>query len=461
MAAATATPRGTEAIVSLSTKLPAKYHIPEDDLVLPSSLARYGLSEVVNKMLDFDTPVPFDFLVDGEFLRTSIVQYLESRRLSSEKTLKLEYVLALSEPETSKVDKAPDWIASVCPLGKLPTKWFAAVGYDGSVRVFEESQSRLVSQLATCPLTAVTALPTEINGGEGSLLVAAGKDGSARCCALRRTSAAAALGEPSLLRPPGEAARASQSVAISEDGTLLATAGWDNDIHVWNAESTLFADPPASGSSSTPGKRKAAPDAGDGRSPKFTLQGHGQVVTALAFGAKAQYPFTLISASWDSTVRVWDTVAASCVCNWTVARSVTSCSTSPQAPPQLATSHEDGHVSIWDIRAPPHPSVKGAVSLDVTAGLPLSSAQVPHSRMASQVAWCPMDVMRLASVGHDGKFNILDPRSPKMPLQTMSLGAKGVNPTKLLCVCWLGADDVVVGGSDGRVVKISLKRNDQ
>merc|ERR1711933_353127 len=102
-------------------KLPEKYKVLEDDLVVPSNLARYGLSEVVNRLLSFEEPVPFDFLVNGEFLRTSISQYLEARKLSSEKVLRLEYVFALSEPEHSQVDQVPDWISGVSALGSLPT----------------------------------------------------------------------------------------------------------------------------------------------------------------------------------------------------------------------------------------------------------------------------------------------------------------------------------------------------
>jgi ribosome biogenesis protein YTM1 len=453
---ATATPRGTEAVVQFTTRLGPDYHVPEDDLVVPSSLARYGLSEVINKLLDRDPPVPFDFLVNDTFLRTSVADYLESHKLSSEKVLKLEYVLALSEPETKQVDKSPDWIASVTALGTLPTPWFAAVGYDGTVRVFEENTSRFQTQLSDCPLTAVTALPTGSGKSAGSLLLAASKDGAARCCALRRSSNSACLGPAAALRASTEAALscATEAVAFNEDGTLLATAGWDHEVRIWNADPALFVEP--TDEDVVGQKRKAVVDAGDGRTPKFSLPGHTQVVSALHFGAKERFPYTLLSGSWDCSVRVWDIAAGSCVCNWTVARAVTSLTASPDAPPQIATSHEDGHVSLWDVRAPPHPTVNGAVSLDQTAGLPLSSAQVPHTRMASQVAWCPMDSTRLASVGHDGMLCILDPRSPKMPLQSLKLGAKGPIPTKLLCVCWLGRDALVVGGSDGKVVRITI-----
>jgi len=212
----------------------------------------------------------------------------------------------------------------------------------------------------------------------------------------------------------------------------------------------LFAPPQAGG------KRKAAGGGEEGKTPKFVLKGHTQVVTSLRFGERARYPFTLISGSWDSSVRVWDVAAASCVCNWTVARAVTSLSTNPDMPPQLATSHEDGHVSLWDIRAPPHPTVQGAVSLDVTSALPLASAQAPHNRLVSQVAWCPQDGNKIASVGHDGRLCILDPRSAKMPVQIARVGAPGPRPTKLLCAAWLDRDALAVGGSDGKVVRIAV-----
>merc|ERR1712232_830892 len=192
--------------------------------------------------------------------------------------------------------------------------------------------------------------------------------------------------------------------------------------------------------------------------PKFTLSGHSQVITSLLFGSQARFPFTLLSGSWDSSVRFWDIAAASCVCNWTVARAVTCFSVCPEASSaaQLATSHEDGHISLWDIRSPPHPTIQGAMSLDITAGLPLTSAQVPHRRLASQVAWCPLDATRIASVGHDGQLCILDPRSPKMPLQSLKLGPKGPCPTKLLCLCWLSNSSLALGGSDGKVVRITV-----
>ncbi|OLP95283.1 Sterol 3-beta-glucosyltransferase [Symbiodinium microadriaticum] len=292
-----------------------------------------------------ERPIPFDFLVEGEFLRSSISSYLEAHKLSSEKVLKLEFVLALREPEQSTVDETPDWIASVVPLQGYPSSWFAAVSYDGTLRVYENSEARVTSRLSDAGLAAVAALP--VDNGRGSHLVAAGLDGSLRCCSLRHDGASSAAAGKVAERRGATVPQALQAAAISEDGTMLAGAGWSSQVYVWNADDELFAPPSKEGP-----KRKATaqPEA----PPKFCLGGHSQVVTALSFGAKEKFPFTLLSASWDCSLRVWDIAAASCVCNWPTARAVTSFSSNPAMPPQMATSHEDGHVSLWDVRAPPH-----------------------------------------------------------------------------------------------------------
>lgn len=443
-------PGGGEAVLRFTTKLPAQFKVPEEDLVVPSSLARYGLSEVVNRLLNLEKPVPFDFLIDGEFLRSSVIQYLEVRKLSSEQVLNVEYVFALSEPEQKEVDETPDWICSLVPLQKLPSPWFAAASFDGTVRLYEGTESRATVRLCDAGLTHLAAL--SIEEGKGGYLVGAGQDGSLRCAALKIGSAPA-IGSPATL--PGPSCQSAQAAAISEDGTLLAGAGWSHEVLVWNAEPDLFAAP----SSSTGSAVKRKKPSGEGpasHEPKFRLQGHTQVVSSLLFGASDRFPFTLLSGSWDCSVRVWDIAAASCVCNWPVARAVTSFSISPITPPQIATSHEDGHVSLWDVRAPQHRTVPGAVSLDASAGLPLASAQTPHRRLASQVVWNPEDSTRIASVGHDGQLCILDPRSPKMPLQSIRIGNPGPLPTKLLCVAWVAKDALALGGSDGRVVRVSL-----
>ena len=54
------------------TRLPEQYRIAPTPIAVPGKLTRYGLSEVINHLLNLDPPKPFDFLVQGELVRTSL-----------------------------------------------------------------------------------------------------------------------------------------------------------------------------------------------------------------------------------------------------------------------------------------------------------------------------------------------------------------------------------------------------
>jgi hypothetical protein len=64
------------------------YAISDEPLELPSKLTRYGLSELVNHLLastgsvEGGKPIPFDFLLDGELLRTSLKKFMQLRGIS-------------------------------------------------------------------------------------------------------------------------------------------------------------------------------------------------------------------------------------------------------------------------------------------------------------------------------------------------------------------------------------------
>ena len=52
-----------------------QYSLPTQKYMIPTTWKRYQLSQLVNKALSLDKPVPFDFLVRGEILRTSISEW--------------------------------------------------------------------------------------------------------------------------------------------------------------------------------------------------------------------------------------------------------------------------------------------------------------------------------------------------------------------------------------------------
>lgn len=72
--------------------------VTETPIAVPESLQRFGLSEVVNHLLGRDPPTPFDMLVLGRFLRSSLATVLRKNGLSGEAVLEVEYLPALRQP---------------------------------------------------------------------------------------------------------------------------------------------------------------------------------------------------------------------------------------------------------------------------------------------------------------------------------------------------------------------------
>lgn len=60
-----------------------KYSISDTPILIPVQLKRAGLSQVINRILDLDPPVEFDFIINDRFLRTTIQNYLDSKLLST------------------------------------------------------------------------------------------------------------------------------------------------------------------------------------------------------------------------------------------------------------------------------------------------------------------------------------------------------------------------------------------
>ncbi len=71
-----------DVFVRFVSKLPFGSTLPENPVAVPGKLSRYGLSEIVNHLLQQDSPTPFDFLLFGEYLRVDLATYLSKRGLS-------------------------------------------------------------------------------------------------------------------------------------------------------------------------------------------------------------------------------------------------------------------------------------------------------------------------------------------------------------------------------------------
>lgn len=72
--------KDSKVMVQFVTKNPA-IKVPETPIAVPAQLSRFGLSEVINLLLNSDKAQPFDFLINTEFIRTSIDKHIRKHNL--------------------------------------------------------------------------------------------------------------------------------------------------------------------------------------------------------------------------------------------------------------------------------------------------------------------------------------------------------------------------------------------
>jgi ribosome biogenesis protein YTM1 len=94
--------------------------IPSIPYLVPTTWRRTQLSTLVNRLLQQDAAdpsttksIPFDFIINGELLRTSLDQYLANKGLTEESTIDIEYVRSTLPPTFTAAFEHDDWISGV------------------------------------------------------------------------------------------------------------------------------------------------------------------------------------------------------------------------------------------------------------------------------------------------------------------------------------------------------------
>ncbi|KAL9135916.1 MAG: hypothetical protein Q9175_002889, partial [Cornicularia normoerica] len=136
--------------------------LPENPgpILVNTNLRRYALSTLVNTLLHFEKPIPFEFLINGTFLRTSLDEYLAANGISAETTLAVEYVRAIIPPLYLASFEHDDWVSSVDVLSETSPAgtWAGSAGagmlgqerilsgsYDGLLRIWSLSSEVLAT----------------------------------------------------------------------------------------------------------------------------------------------------------------------------------------------------------------------------------------------------------------------------------------------------------------------------
>ncbi|GJP33275.1 hypothetical protein CLOM_g17823 [Closterium sp. NIES-68] len=467
--------------VRFTTRLPAHLTVPSTPFAVPVRLTRYGLSEVINTLLGRDAPQPFDFIVDGRLLRSSLRKCLLTSALSTERVIPIEYTLA-------------DWVSAVSAA--LPSA-IVSGSYDSHVRLFSVPPASAAATTAgpsasTDATAAAGAGGADGGAGSGSAsciqvaaahsdavthiaalpaanaFVSSSKDRTLRLWQLSGDSSEPSTG-PSSLRAAVVAvmrghAAAVQCAAVHARTNKLASGGWDSAIKLWSlpklgakagargGEEGRAGGDGEGGTGEEAEGEEGAGEGAEGRgqarkrvrtaagsveaegvelSPDLSLEGHSQCVAALAWPSSNS---PLFSVSWDHSLRSWDVEAAASV------------SVRTSAHPLLAVAAGGGGMASLAAVGGAHPTILLWDMRSATSVLSPSVQLLGHTDWISSLSWSPSNPLHLLSSSYDGSLKIWDLRS-SVPLHTVK-----AHSDKVLCAdWWKGGDAVVSGGADNHL----------
>jgi len=285
------------------TKMGEEYRVPGSAIAVPGRLGRYGLSEVINHLLGLDPPKPFDFLINGELLRSSLEKFLARRALTAESDLEVEYLPVVSPPKPEAQGEHKDWVAAVD--GSVEGAVLTG-SYDAIARVWD-AQANCTCELGghDSAINSISALPGSA-GAATTRFLTASKDHTVRLWSAHIPGAAkgkkkAAGGEMVCVLKGHE--DAVEAVAAHPDGSKFASGGWDKVVRVWGVPSAdQVTEAQEKAAAGAPRKRKGGAGAEAVFAPSAGLEGHTQCVSSVAW----EGPTRLASGSWDHSVRIWD-----------------------------------------------------------------------------------------------------------------------------------------------------------
>ncbi|KAJ5074593.1 ribosome biogenesis protein wdr12 [Anaeramoeba ignava] len=473
----------TETVQVIFTTKYKEYQVIETPFEIPVSLTRYGLSEVINHLLGKEKPIPFEFLINEEFLRTSLKQFLDEKNLSSEKQVTLEYVPALPQPKQFNQFLHDDWVSAVD--GKNSFNIFATGCYDNLVRIWKsglyklkgneieekkpihvnlnqnqnqnQEQPSLILSHHSKPIKSVKWLKfnENISNQKYHLLLSASLDEQIILWKISSN-----LNSYSILTKFIGHSEGINDIALNPKRNLFCSCGNDSLCFIWDIndkknEYQNQEENQEENQNENQNENKII----ENNTPIASLRGHTQAVSAAIWPSQS----SIYTTSYDYTIKKWDVEKQSLV--WEAfSKNTIHClhynqyeypylnfeSNQNQNQNQnqtrkeselLLTGHSDGIIRLWDNRIPSN-SEESCV---------IKTLFKSHTSWISSLKWKPNSDFVFASGSYDGSVKIWDIRT-KIPLFTLKR-----NSEKILDIDWLDSQNLLTASADQTVKQIILK----
>ncbi|KAL2025064.1 hypothetical protein VTK56DRAFT_66 [Thermocarpiscus australiensis] len=386
-------------------------------LLVPADIRRYGLSRILNSESMLDTAsIPFDFLVNGSFLRSSLEDYLTTNGLSLETNLTLQYVRSLIPPVYEASFEHDDWVSAVDVLSETSPsgRWsgdsfqrgqdrILSASYDGLLRIWNASGQ----VIATSPSGSHGGHIASIKAARflsNSQLASAGMDRTIRVWKYTETDQPSSSSGD--LKPTLELYGHTGSIdSLEVDGASkrILTASADGAIGFWSTSKASAPEPDASllpGAHASKRRKVASSSVSTAqRGPLSLLPIHSAPASAAVFDPRDRT--VAYSASQDHTVRTIDLTTGAVVSTLATSHPLLSLCAIPRAAggqaPLLAAGTAARHVTMVDPRA----------SAAATSVMTLRG----HTNKVVSLCPSPDNEYSLVSGSHDGTCRVWDLRS--------------------------------------------------
>jgi ribosome biogenesis protein YTM1 len=382
-----------------------------------------------------DPPRPFDFLVNDEFLRVSLGDYVSEHGIYTEEILPVEFVEAMAPPEPPTEYVHDDWISSVA---STTDGVFLTGSYDNTARVWNAAGEQLAQmQGHEGAITNVAWLGGAGGGaGEGEGGAAGAVSEERRCLTASRdetvrtwsldATGASACDEICVGHTDGVL-----SLAVQPTGAMFASGSADRTIQLWSTTQKEEDAGAGTGAARTGKRRRTGAEEPATKTPLGQLLGSTAPVRTIAWPERGR----VFSAGDDHCIRVWDVETATNTATLSSSKVINDIAVS-LATNRVAAGCFDGIVRMFDPRA----DAAKVVTLNLKS----------HKRPVTCVAWAPTNANQIVSGSQDGpghNLKLWDVRSSNIPIHNIP-GHTG----KVLSVDWPTADLIVSGGEDGKLM---------
>lgn len=350
--------------------------------------------------------IPFDILINGEFLRTTVDEFLTKNGINAETTLDVEYTRALVPPLNVTSFEHDDWVSAVDVLSQSSGAgiWSGSIqsgqerilsaSYDGLLRVWNTSGDILATSEAPNNGGRITSLKSA-KWLSDKKIVAGGMDNTVRVYkydddARTLTTSLELINHQWAVEDVAVHGPSSRILSASSDTTisLFSSNAKENP----SAPTNLL---PNSTSASNKRQKLSKPDRTvPARGALATFTGHSSPVSSVIF--KPDDATVAYSASHDHTLKTWDLPTSTCVDTRTTGHSLLSLCAIPSRN-LLATGTSARHITLIDPRAS-----ATQISVMTLRG---------HKNAIVSLDTDPSSEYNLASASHDGTVQIWDLRN--------------------------------------------------